>query len=60
MRLEACHDTHGLTVRCLKCGRYGALRLMKADLDGPAFKAYFHPECVPATGTEAKRLYEAS
>jgi hypothetical protein len=34
-----------ITVQCCICNRMGATL---ADLDGPAFKAYYHSECLPA------------
>lgn len=37
----------GQELQCVVCGRMGAT---VADLDGPAFQAYYHPECVPAGG----------
>jgi hypothetical protein len=34
----------GQELQCVACGRMGAT---VADLDGPAFQAYYHPACVP-------------
>lgn len=37
---------YAVMVQCLKC--YTMLRLADAliDTDGPAFKAYYHPDCL--------------
>lgn len=32
---------------CLTCGKRSAPTVMLADLDGPAFVAYYHPQCAP-------------
>jgi hypothetical protein len=38
---------YAVTVSCYGCGERRSLADMFADLDGPAFQAYFCPECVP-------------
>lgn len=38
-------DTKGQRVSCFQCGARVALSDCKADLDGPAFKAYYCAGC---------------
>ena len=48
---------YAVSVQCLKCGRMVRLAAAKADLDGPAFRAYYctptddshQRDCVPDT-----------
>jgi hypothetical protein len=58
MRLVLAQDTDTVWVTCARCGRMRPLSHMVADLDGPAFRAYFCQQtCQPADATEADRLY---
>lgn len=41
------NPTKGYTVPCFHCGKPALLTEALADLDGPAFKAYYHPDCAP-------------
>ncbi len=45
MRLITVTDNHHQTVSCIECGYRVLLAEAKADLDGPAFKAYYCPDC---------------
>lgn len=38
---------HNVAVTCLKCGSRHHLSDMLCDLDGPAFRAYYCPQCFP-------------
>ncbi len=42
---QKCEDTKGQKVTCLSCGHTLKLENAWADLDGEAFKAYYHPAC---------------
>ena len=46
MRLQKCEDTRGQRVTCLSCNKTLLLKGAIADLDGPAFRAYYHSECL--------------
>lgn len=49
---------YAFVARCLTCGDTIALGTKIADLDGPAFKAYYHAACLPA-GTTVHDVQEA-
>jgi hypothetical protein len=38
---------HNVSVPCLVCGRMLLLSDALIDRDGPAFRAYYHPACLP-------------
>jgi len=38
-----------VSVQCLKCSKMRILAEMEIDSHGPAFKAYYCPECSPRT-----------
>jgi hypothetical protein len=47
MRLQTVAEPPGFVAVCLGCGRVIPAGTTKiADLDGPAFKAYYHTTCV--------------
>ena len=41
MKLRPVIDKHGQIVKCIACGGSVSLRNSLADLDGPAFRAYY-------------------
>ena len=60
MRLERVPEPPGFTAICFRCNQVipgGTTKI--ADLDGPAFAAYFHTTCVPESADEAQCLYDA-
>jgi hypothetical protein len=64
MRLvEVKADTYpeaNVKFQCLRCGRVGRAVDMMADLDGPAFKAYYCKRCPsqPVTLEEVRAAFE--
>lgn len=38
---------YAIRVQCLTCFAMGKLADMYIDTDGPAFKAYYHLDCIP-------------
>lgn len=40
---------YAVRVPCLKCGNMVLLAHAFIDVDGPAFAAYYHPDCVPVS-----------
>lgn len=59
MRLIVCHDSAGQRIACAKCGKKLALEGAIADLDGPAFRAYYHLACAPGTLDDHAEMREA-
>lgn len=47
-------DTHKQVVTCYGCGRRVRLSECQADLDGPAFKAFYCPMCVHEIAREGR------
>jgi len=56
MRLVQATDDKGQWVTCMECGEKLPLAEALADLDGPAFRAYYHVGHTPekATRTQPK------
>jgi hypothetical protein len=48
----------GLRVRCSVCGAWPAIEIALADLDGPAFAAYYCVQC-SETALEGAKRYPA-
>jgi len=42
---------YAVRVPCLACGAMLKLADAFIDKDGPAFRAYYHPECLPTEGS---------
>lgn len=59
------HGAYAVNVTCCRCGSRVRLASATADLDGPAFVAYFcHPrpgysnrDCRPTSDADARTLY---
>jgi hypothetical protein len=47
---------YAVSVQCLRCGKMLRLADARIDLDGPAFRAYYHEEC--AREEQNERLVE--
>jgi hypothetical protein len=55
-------DMHGQVVTCRECGDRVRLEQCAADLDGPAFDAYYCVACIPViidSPDEAHRIINA-
>lgn len=46
------HSHTNVGVYCLACGKHVWLHDAIVDIEGPAFKAYYHQGCVPKTTPE--------
>lgn len=47
-----------VSVPCLECGEMLPLAQAQIDLDGPAFKAYYHVSCLPDDAMLAQHTRE--
>lgn len=43
----------GQRLLCYRCGKWGLAFSMYADLDGPAYVAYYHTDCASSAATES-------
>lgn len=55
MRLQPCESDSRFSVQCLTCGVWKPCNEMTADLDGPAYRAYY---CADHTPVERPRVSE--
>lgn len=46
---------YAVQVPCLACGALVLLADAQIDLDGPAYRAYYHQECVPTDAPRRER-----
>lgn len=61
MKLIPVNDPRpGQTIQCSRCFRMMPADQMQADLEGPAFEAYYCRSCVWLPSASAWRTHEAS